>query len=76
MKLVDDEKVLLRLGITSWTHRFTLVCHFCLSTWQPGYKKENCKGIDYFNRGESVHSVPATGNEKPFSHEIESLGKM
>jgi hypothetical protein len=23
-----------------------------LSTWQPGYKKENCKGIDYFNRGE------------------------
>ena len=25
---------------------------FCSSTWQPGYKKENCKGIDYFNRGE------------------------
>jgi hypothetical protein len=25
---------------------------FCFSTWQPGYKKENCKGIDYFNSGE------------------------
>ena len=25
---------------------------FCSLPWQPGYKKENCKGIDYFNRGQ------------------------
>jgi hypothetical protein len=58
---------------------------FFVSTWQPGYKKENCKGINYLNRGEiklscclgptgalqSVHSVPMTGNEKQDSHDIE-----
>ncbi len=76
---------MLRLGITAWTHRFALrlVCHFCLSTWQPGYNFLTKKKIASL-RGlscclgptgalQSVHSVPMTGNEKPFAHDIERI---